>query len=1142
MYFRKGPSDHVKPNGMSFRKLLLPPLWILFLLYFCGCADKEQTPIIDNEPSTQIENNQSSTAGSESTVFRRVASDVSGITFSNDITETPERSANVNDYHYNGSGVAIIDINNDGLQDVFFTGNDVSNQLYLNKGDLKFENITQKAGLRSDRWSTGVTVVDINNDGFLDLYVCNSDPSVNLTKQTNQLFINNKNNTFSEAAAQYGIDNQSKSTQASFFDYDKDGDLDLFVMNHTWHLGYDLANKWLEKMQSLSKKEYDLQCSALYRNNGNGSFSNISEAAGILKPGFGLGLITADLNEDGYTDVYVANDFFVPDFMFINNAGNSFDDKINTRMGHTSYFSMGADAADFNNDGILDIGVVDMTPSDHVRNKTLMASMDVDAFRYLTGNLKYVPQYMFNSLQVNNGRGIFSEIGALSNISQTDWSWSNLFADFDNDGWKDYLVTNGFKRDTKNNDWRNKRKKAIAANGGKLSKQQLYDFLLTAESNPVLNYMYKNNGNYTFSNVAKDWGFSEPSFTNGAVYADLDNDGDLDLVMNNIDKKAFLYENVNKSNNYLRVALKDTSHKGKHINAKVKITYDDQLQFAEYYLSHGYQSSVEPYLHFGLGEISQIDEVEVEWLDGNVSIFKNVKANSVLNVEYNSAPKATKTKTAVNPKFIDITNFQSGVTYVHQENKYDDFAKEVLLPHRQSTLGPFISIGDVNADGLVDFYVGGALDQEGSIYFQQSNGKYARAIMPDFTKHSAFEDMGSVFLDVDNDNDLDLYVTSGGGGEISSSKLFQDRLYLNNGAGVFTYSRESVPDIKESTSVVKAADYDKDGDLDLFVGGRTNPGSYPLPASSFILRNDGGKFVNVTESIANKLQDIGMVTGMEWIDVDKDNDLDIAMVGEWMPLTILKNTNGKFKWSEKSVPAKTEGWWCSLAKADIDKDGDMDLIAGNIGLNNKFHFNTSKPLHVYANDFDDNGTLDIVLSKKYKEMDVPVRGKECSSEQMPFIAEKFPTYLQFSTSSIEDIYGADKIKESTQYSCFNSQSVVFKNQGNSFSMLPLPIEAQFSPINSTVIDDINKDGHLDLLVVGNNYYTEPETPQYDAGKGLFLVGKGDGSFIAKLQVEDTGFFVPEDARDIKRISLTQNNMPGYVIASNNSKLKFFTSR
>jgi len=663
---------------MSFRKLLLP-LGVISLFYLFGCADKEQTSTIQSEQSSQPKTSDAHATGSGSTVFKIVASDHSGITFSNDITETPERSANFNDYHYNGSGVAIIDINNDGLQDVFFTGNDVSNQLYLNKGNLKFENITKQANLQSDRWSTGVTVVDINNDGFLDLYVCNSDPSVDLKKQTNQLFINNKNNTFSEAAAQYGIDNQSKSTQASFFDYDKDGDLDLFVMNHTWHLGYDHANKWLEKMQSLSKREYDLQCSALYRNNGNGSFTNISEAAGILKPGFGLGLITADLNEDGFTDIYVANDFFVPDFMFVNNNGKSFEDKINSRMGHTSYFSMGADAADFNNDGILDIGVVDMTPSDHVRNKTLMASMDVDAFRFLTGNLKYVPQYMFNSLQVNNGRGIFSEIGALSNISQTDWSWSNLFADFDNDGWKDYLVTNGFKRDTKNNDWRNKRKEAIATNGGKLSKQQLYDFLLTAESNPVLNYLYRNNGDYTFTNVADQWGFTDPSFTNGASYADLDNDGDLDLVMNNIDKKAFLYENKNKGNNYLRVQLEDTAHKGRNFNAKVKIHYGENLQFSEFYLSHGYQSSVEPVLHFGIGQNSNIDKVEVEWLDGSVSIFQNVTANSVLKIDYHTVSKASKTTTPLQPIFLDITDFQTGVTYVHQEDKYDDFAKEVLL-------------------------------------------------------------------------------------------------------------------------------------------------------------------------------------------------------------------------------------------------------------------------------------------------------------------------------------------------------------------------------------------------------------------------------------------------------------------------------
>lgn len=1120
---------------MTYWKLLLP---LGLLILFFSCQDKE-AKVTEAKPEQATAPKSVKTAGK---IFNLVGSAHSGISFSNELIETPERSANFNDYHYNGSGVVVIDINNDNLQDLFFTGNDVSNRIYLNKGGLQFEDITTKSGLESKRWSTGATVVDINNDGYLDLYVCNSDPALNLENQTNQLFINNKDNTFTEAAAKYGIDNQSKSTQASFFDYDKDGDLDLFVMNHTWHLGYDLANKWVDKMKSLSKREHDLQCSALYRNNGNGSFTNISEEAGILKPGFGLGLITADLNEDGYIDIYVANDFFVPDFMFINNSGQKFEDKINTRMGHTSYYSMGADAADFNNDGILDIAVVDMTPSDHVRNKTLMASMDVDAFRYLTGNLKYVPQYMFNSMQVNIGRGVFSEIGAMSNTSQTDWSWANLFADFNNDGWKDYFVSNGYKRDTKNNDWRNKRREAVAANGGKLSKQQLYDYLLTAESNPVLNYMYQNNGDYTFTNVAKDWGFSESSFSNGTAYADLDNDGDLDLVMNNIDKEAFLYENKSSQNNYLRIRLMDSQHKGRHHNAKVKIVDGNEIQFSEFYLSHGYQSSMEPYVHFGVGDKANVSLLEIEWIDGSVSKFQNVKTNSVQNIDYVSAIKAAKNKPAPNPNFLDITNFQNGVNYKHVENKYDDFATEILLPHRQSTLGPFLSTGDVNADGLEDFYIGGSLDEEGSLYMQQANGKFLKAVIPDFAKHAAFEDMGSVMIDIDNDNDLDLYVTSGGGGEIQSSKLLEDRLYLNNGAGMFTYNGAAVAPIQESTSVVKAMDYDKDGDLDLFVGGRTNPGSYPLPPSSFLLRNDNGKFIDVTKENADALVNIGMVTGMEWIDIEMDGDMDMAIVGEWMPLTILKNTNGHFKKSDKLSGSKTEGWWYSLAKGDIDNDGDDDLIAGNIGSNNKFHFTEKKPLHVYANDFDDNGTLDIVLSKKYKQMDVPVRGKECSSEQMPFISEKFPTYLQFSTSSIEDIYGADKIKEATHLSTYNSKSVAFKNDGGIFKMIPLPPEAQFAPINGIVINDIDKDGNQDVLVVGNNFYTEPETPQYDAGKGLFLSGNGDGTFNTSIQIEKTGFFVPEDARDIKMVPFTQNKMPGYIVSSNNNKLKFFTSR
>ncbi len=1090
-----------------------------------------------NDPST------SKTSVEKSPLFTSLSSLETGIDFSNTIAEDLEKNIESYDYYYNGGGVAVGDINNDDLVDLFFTGNNVPNKLYLNKGNFKFEDISKKAGIQTNHWSTGVTMVDINNDGHLDIYVCNSGPFDEKHLRKNQLFINNGDLTFSEKAAEYGIDNTGYSTQASFADFDKDGDLDLFVMNHSI-LTFMNSNEWFRRYRDMPLEEKKDHSGNLYLNKGNNTFSEISQQVGLIKPAFGLGLITADLNHDGWIDIYVANDYFIPDHFFLNNQKGGFVDDINNRTNHVSFYSMGADAADFNNDGLLDLGVVDMTPDDHIRSKVMMASMDVPTFRNLTDTLNFQSQYMFNALQVNSGFGYFSEIGLLAGVAKTNWSWAALFADFDNDGFKDYLVTNGFRRDTKNNDWRIEMKKVLRNATKENIAQKKFEHLQKAESNPVLNYVFKNKGDYHFEDKSREWGFQEPSFSNGAAYADLDLDGDLDLVINNIDKKAFVYKNnaiENSGNNYIRIKILGRNGKDIAYNSKVAIHYGDEMQYAELHPVRGYQSSVENTLHFGLKNVSKIDSLKIEWLNGVQTIVTDLKVNKTHTISVNDVENQPFKHDQKKPLFANISLSSSTPQFVHKENHFDDFAKEILLPHRQSMLGPFISVGDVNGDELDDFFIGGAKGQSGQLYLQSPTAGFVISPTQPWSKEKDSEDMGTLLFDADGDNDLDLYVASGGGGEYSpqDSKL-QDRLYINDGKGGFKKSSKALPKMLSSSGRAEGADYDNDGDIDIFVAGRTVPGKYPYPADSYLLRNDNGIFKDVTDEIAPQFRKLGLVTDATWTDIDNDGYTDLFVVGEWMSVTYFKNNKGTFEnYSDQSNLSSKSGWWYSIEPADFDNDGDVDFIAGNIGSNNKFHPSEEKPLYLYCNDFDDNGTLDIVLSKKYKGNKVPVRGKECSTAQMPFISEKFPTYQSFAESSLSDIYGEEKLHDALHYSVNYFYSVYIENKGNGvFEFHKLPIEAQFAPINAMVVKDFNNDGNLDLVAVGNYYQTEVETPQYDAGKGLFLKGNGDGTFETSIRRSDSGIMAPYDAKDLKLLTVGQNKTQLILVANNNEQMQF----
>jgi hypothetical protein len=1065
-----------------------------------------------------------------------------GVDFVNSFIETPKRNLGNYDYFFNGSGVAVGDFNNDGLSDLYFCGNDADNKMYLNKGNWKFEDVTQKAGVASKgKWSTGVTLVDINNDGWLDIYVCNSGPYTKAESLTNELYVNNQDGTFSEQAAQYGINDVARTTQASFFDMDKDGDLDLFVMNHALRNRDGIANTWHQTFNQLPEEKRNQEINTLFRNEGNGRFTNISKEAGIDKVGFGLGLAISDFDENGYPDIYVANDYFVPDFLFMNNGDGTFTDKIKQKASHISYYAMGCDAADVNNDGLIDLATVDMTPSDHFRNKTLMASMNVPQFTFLREAMGFSPQYMFNSLQINRGFGVFSETGLMSGVAQTDWSWAALLADFDNDGYKDLLVTNGYYRDTKDNDWRLQLPEVYKQKGK--SQEVYFEHLKNAKQVPIPNYIYRNNGDLSFSDNTQKWNFNEPSFSQGAAYADLDQDGDLDLVINNLDKPAFIYKNnaVENGSNYIRFQLSSKTIPALCTNAKVEIHYGDEMQVVENHHTRGYQSFVEPIVHFGLGAITAVDKAIIHWPDGQVTEIAQPAVNKVHNIEMTAQNRAAKPSDKAAAPFRDITRQQVNIKFRHKENKYNDFATEVLLPHQQSKLGPALATADVNGDGLDDFYIGGAKGQAGKLYTQTPSMIFEEGNSGIFAADAEQEDLGAIFFDADQDGDQDLYVASGGGGEFrEGSNLLQDRLYINDGRGNFTKSN-SLPKVNASTKAIAAADWDKDGDLDLFVGGRTKPALYPQAPQSYLLRNDGGKFIDVTADMMPSLTRIGMITDAIWVDVDQNGWLDLMLVGEWMPITILKNDDGQLTdITENNVLANYKGWWYQIEAADFDQDGDQDFIVGNIGLNNKFHPSDEKNLHVYSNDFDDNGTLDIVLSKYYKGRKVPVRGKECSTDQMPFLEEKFKSYASFASSSMEEIYGAAKLEEALHYSVNNFASIYIENEGDfKFNIKELPVEAQIAPINSIVIHDFDNDGQLDVVVGGNMFETEVETPAYDAGKGLFMKGLGGGQFEASFRMPDSGLFIHHNVKGISMLRLGADRFPGLVVANNDALVQMY---
>jgi hypothetical protein len=1054
-----------------------------------------------------------------------ISSEYSGVTFNNAISETETLNHIYYNQIYSGAGVAIGDINNDGLPDVFFCGNKVNDKLYLNKGDFKFEDISKNSKItRSPGWSWGVTMADVNSDGYLDIYVSRNGESMTPSDRENKLFINNKDLTFTESAKKYGLADAGFSSQAVFFDMDNDGDLDMYQVNQIPDA------RLFKRYKNIPKKRYKLYTDKIYKNE-NGKYKDVSKEADLVnRYTYGLSVSASDLNNDGWVDLYVSNDYDQPDFLYYNNGDGTFKNVVNEKLKHISRFSMGTDTGDINNDGYMDIFTLDMASEDHYRSKTNMKSMNAQEFKQMTDIGDHY-QYMFNTLQVNNGLGEFSDIAQIAGLAKTDWSWAGLMVDVDNDGFKDIVISNGVKKDVRNNDFLTGLYEKLKTNS-----QDFFEMSKLAPSNPLPNYIYKNKNGFEFENVTNKWNFALPSFSNGISYGDLDNDGDLDLVINNIDSPASIYKN-NASGNFFKVEFEGAEKNKFGYDTKVVIHHNNKIQTAENTVTRGYFSSIEPKLFFGLGLDKKVDKVEVFWKDGKYKAYNNITANTILKVRHSDAvmDENQKDKVKRKPLLKQISSKSIGISYKHLENEFDEFKEEILLPHNISQNGPYSSVADVNNDGLEDLFIGGSKDTSGILYLQNKEGKFKRSISQPWEKDKASEDLGVLFFDIDNDNDKDLFITSGGSEYKQGNPKLQDRIYLNDGKGFFTKTINRLPKIYESSQCVKESDIDNDGDLDLFIGTRLISGKYTHPASSYFLINNNGFFKKSSQKNIKEFENLGMVTDASFSDIDNDGDEDLLVVGEWMQIQVFENKKGFFKnaTNKYGLNNLSRGFWWSITKGDLDNDGDDDFIVGNLGRNNKFKATKEHPFKVYANDFDNNGTNDVVLAKYYKDAYVPLRGKECTTQQMPYVSEKFKDYHSFASSKLLDILPKDKIEGAVIYQIENFESIVLINENGRFKNTSLPIEAQVSPIKDAMINDFNNDGYQDVILIGNHYGVEVETTRYDAGNGLILLGDGKNNFTSLSSIK-SGVNLSKDSRSISSLKLMDKNI--LVITSNKDSL------
>jgi enediyne biosynthesis protein E4 len=1061
-------------------------------------------------------------------VFQLLSPEKTGIDFINAITESDSLSILSYEYMYNGGGVAILDVNNDSLPDIYFTGNQVPDALFLNKGRCTFEDISSSAGIQiSDQWSTGVTIVDINSDGYDDIYVCVGGPG-NKSNFPNRLFVNEKDGTFKEDAVDYGLADPSESIQAVFFDYDKDNDLDMFLLN-----GGGFEKSAIIARPMLVNGE-NRNSDRLYRNDydsakGHPVYHDVSRAARILVEGFGLGVSVIDADNDTWPDVYVSNDYLSRDNLYINNRDGTFSDRALEYFPHMSHFSMGNDVGDINNDGLPDIVTVDMLPADIRRRKLMFQPHDHDHFNKAV-TLGYGYQYMRNMLHLNQGRAGFVDIGQLAGIHRTDWSWAPLLADFDNDGYQDLYVTNGYGKDITDLDFVKFRQDASSRYVDPAELQKLFkDSLKLRPAVSLPDFVFRNEGNYEFSDQSTAWGIREHSISSGAAYADLDRDGDLDIVVNNMDKEAFIYQNTidrdSIRNNYLVVALEGSGKNGHAIGATIMLYAAGNRQVRYQQVTRGFQSSVTPFAHFGLGKRSGIDSVIVEWPDGRQSIVRDVAINSTLAVSHEDATHSVvmvtrQTKSPEPVKFID---------FVHEENAFSDFANQPLLMHGFSSQGPGIAVGDVNGDRMDDVIIGGAYQFPACVYIQGKGGKFDKRTMDT----EEFEDLGLLLLDVDNDRDLDLLMASGGAERFAGNEGYRPRLYTNDGDGNFALDPGKLPDIRSSISAVASADFDRDGDIDVFLGGRVVPGKFPVIPESFLLTNNGSTLVRTTQNEEDGIKTIGMVTTACWTDFDNDSWPDLIIAGEAMRITVFKNNKGKLRDITDSTDlANSFGLWNSIMPVDIDNDGDMDYIAGNQGLNNSYRVSRDGPLEIAYADFDNNGSIDPVFSGFEDGVSYPLASLDLLTRQLPVLKKRLLHYRDFARTSTSQLlrYLPQAPSEKLQCSVVTSSLIVNAGKGK-FILKPLPMEAQFAPVNGIMPEDIDLDGDMDILLVGGRYDTEISGGRSDASVGTMLLNDGAGN-LETVSTLASGLILKGDARALVRVELA--NRRSLVLTSMNN--------
>ncbi|MEO6000500.1 MAG: VCBS repeat-containing protein [Chitinophagaceae bacterium] len=1061
--------------------------------------------------------------GKAQPLFTLLPASKTGINFQNNIKESSTHNVLKYEYFYNGGGTAVGDLNNDGLPDIVFTANMDQPKVYFNKGNFVFDDVTTKSKIRADGWKTGVTMADVNADGWLDIYICrsgNEEPDL----RRNLLFINQKNGTFKEMAALYNINDKGYSTQAAFFDYDNDGDLDMYLLNHPVkrYTRFDVAY--------MKSARDSLAGDKLFRNDGD-HFTDVSVNAGIIgNPiGFGLGIAIADFNGDGWTDIYVSNDYDEDDYLYINQKDGTYKESLTSYIGHTSKFSMGSDVADINNDALPDLFTLDMLPEDNKRQKLLKGPEGYDYFQMLLRN-GYYYQYMRNMLhlaQKNDGQIRFSEIGQMAGISNTDWSWSALFGDYDLDGWQDLFITNGYMRDYTNMDFLKYDTPELIKKARDAGKEpDLFDIVKKMPSSQVKNYLFKNTGKLEFNNMSQQWGMDAASLSNGAAYGDFDNDGDWDLVVNNINQPAFIWQNhaEDLKNNFLKIKFSGTKINPSGIGTKVIVSAEDGFQqIQELELVHGFQSSVEPCLVFGLGKRLSVT-VTITWKDGKTQTLRNQPVNKIITIEYQNAGNEKISEKA--PQMLFAENLADSLLFKHQEDEYNDFKREPLLPHQFSRNGPALAVGDVDGDGKDDFFIGGAKGQTAAIFINQGNGKFIENKNFVFEEYKDFENVEAIFADLDNDKDLDLYVVSGG-----NESNFQDHIFWNDGKGNFTYKPNIMLSTKTTGGAVVAFDFDKDGDLDVFRGSQVTTGAYPLPPQSYLLQNDKGIFRDITPDFLKK---IGMISTAVAADINKDGFIDLILAGEYMPVTILwgQSKSPYFSVDKQQQIAHSSGWWNCIKIADIDQDGDLDIIAGNHGLNSQMKPTMEHPITIDAADIDNNGSMDAIISYYIQGKRYPLPTRDELFDQVPSLKTTFPTYKAYSDATIDDIFTDEQFKKATHLKTEEFRSGVFRNDGQGFHFEAFVNEAQVFPLRDFLIDDFNHDGLKDLLMIGNNFAVRAQSGRYDAGKGLLLISKYPDPVFSP--VANTGFLAARDARKIIRID---NYL---IVANNNDRIQIFT--